>query len=193
MTDVSIYDTRNYLLENNYIIVDGFLSEQEANDLYLGFKYYATANPDKFTQDDQCPKSLALYDYMPFVQLLVDRVPVFASIVKEPVLPTYCYARLYKHGEELHRHTDRESCELSATVHLGSDGTDWPIYFTDPRGKEVEVILKPGQAAVYLGMHSEHWRNKFEGQEYGQVFLHYVRTYGENSDHYFDRITRSNG
>lgn len=192
MTDISVYDTRAYLLQNNYIIVDGFLSAEEAENLYLGLKNDIKNNPHKYEKDDQCPKSLAIYDYMPFVQLLVDRVPVFAEIVKEPVLPTYCYARLYKHGEELHKHTDRESCELSATVHLGSDGTEWPIYFTDPRGKAVEVILKPGQAAVYLGMHSVHWREKFEGQEYGQVFLHYVRTYGENSGHYFDSKIRSN-
>ncbi len=191
MTDISVYDTRAYLLENNYIIVDEFLSTLEAKSLYEGFKAYAVANPDKLVKDEYCPKSISIDNHKPFIQLLVDRVPVIASLIKEPVLPTYCYARVYKNNQDLPKHTDREACEISVTVHLGSDGTEWPIYFTDPRGEAVRVILKPGQAAVYLGIHSEHWREKFEGQEYGQVFLHYVRTYGENSEHYFDLKNRS--
>ena len=35
---------------------------------------------------------------------------------------------------------------------------------------------------------SEHWRDKFTGQEYIQVFLHYVRGTGEHWEHFGDRI-----
>ena len=36
--------------------------------------------------------------------------------------PTYSYARLYKKdGDELKRHKDRPSCEISTTINLGGD------------------------------------------------------------------------
>ena len=40
--------------------------------------------------------------------------------------PAYTYARIYKKGDELKRHKDRFSCEISTTMNLGGD--DWPIY-----------------------------------------------------------------
>jgi hypothetical protein len=72
-------------------------------------------------------------------------------------------------------------------LHLGSDGTSWPICFTKPDGEVVSKDLKPGEAVIYLGCISEHWReNAFVGKEYGQVFLHYVRSKGKYVNHCFD-------
>ena len=42
------------------------------------------------------------------------------------LVPTYSYARAYKKGDILKRHSDRPSCEISTTVHLGGD--PWPIF-----------------------------------------------------------------
>ena len=33
--------------------------------------------------------------------------------------------------------------------------------------------LEPGDILIYDGVNQEHWRNKFEGELCGQVFLHY--------------------
>jgi hypothetical protein len=107
------------------------------------------------------------------------------------MLPTYSYARYYRKGETLEKHTDRPACEVSITLHLGSDRTPWPIYFTKPNGEVVSVELKAGQAVIYLGIISEHWRDEFKGQEYVQVFLHYVRSRGEYADHYFDKVRKT--
>jgi hypothetical protein len=35
--------------------------------------------------------------------------------------PAYTYTRLYKKGDELKRHKDRFSCEISTTMNLGGD------------------------------------------------------------------------
>ena len=90
------------------------------------------------------------------------------------LVPTYSYARIYKNGDELKRHKDRGSCELSTTVHLGGD--PWPIYL-EPSGKEglkgKKVNLKPGDMLIYKGCELEHWRNIFKGKQCLQVFLHY--------------------
>ena len=174
------------LEENNYIIVD-FISGKEANNYYKEFIKYYNKWPEDFIRDDgQCSLSMSIYNYKPFLELLVNRTLYMNEIMKEQMLPTYSYARIYKNGEVLAPHTDREACEISISLHLGSD-KEWPIWFTNPKGKKVSVELKPGQAVIYKGITSEHGRDAFEGMEYAQVFLHYVRSSGENWLKYFDR------
>jgi len=176
-----------FLKENNYVIVDNFLSVEEAKDLYDKFRQDSINHPDLFVRDSQCPLSLAMYDYRWFVNLLIARLPVMHEVMGELMLPTYSYARVYAKGEILEKHIDRPACEVSVTLHLGSDETPWAIYFTKPNGEVAEIELKPGQAAIYLGMISEHWREEFKGEHYGQVFLHYVRAQGDFWDRYFDK------
>lgn len=176
-----------YLKENNYVAIDNFLTEQEAKELYETFRNDSTNQSNLFTHDSQCPLSLAKYDYRWFVNLLVARLPVMHEVMGELMLPTYSYARVYANGEVLEKHIDRPACEVSVSLHLGSDGTEWPIYFTKPNGETIGVEMKPGQAVIYLGMISEHWRNEFKGEHYGQVFLHYVKAQGEHWNCYFDK------
>ena len=87
---------------------------------------------------------------------------------------TYSYARIYKKGDELKRHKDRYSCEISTTMFLG--GEDWSI-FLEPSGerdkKGIEITLERGDMLMYRGCDLEHWREPFEGENCGQVFLHY--------------------
>jgi len=96
------------------------------------------------------------------------------KVTKMKLLPNYSYTRIYKKGDVLKRHTDRDSCEISTTLNLGGD--PWPIYL-EPSGKRnakgVKIILKHGDMLVYRGIDLEHWREAFEGDNCGQVFLHY--------------------
>ena len=178
--------TRKLLEENNYVLLDDFMSSDKAKELYDAFIAYKNEWPELFTRDQQCPKSLAIYDYRPFTELLVEKIPYMSEKMGELMFPTYCYSRVYKKGEVLEKHTDRPACEISITLHLGGD-KEWPIYFTTPEGKEASANLKPGQAVMYQGIVSEHWRNAYEGKEYGQVFLHYVKSQGPNWTYYFDK------
>jgi hypothetical protein len=181
---------RKQLLDNNYLVIDNFITEDKAKELYRIFKNEANTNPQAFAHDPQCPKSLAIYDFRWFVELLIDKIPFMSEVVEEPMFPTYSYARIYANQEVLKKHKDRNACEISVTLHLDSDGTEWPIWFTKPNGEQVSYSLKSGQAVIYLGMISEHWRDAFQGQEYSQVFLHYVRGRGENWMCYFDKYKK---
>jgi hypothetical protein len=178
--------TRELLEENNYVLLDDFISPKKAKELYDNFIAYKNEYPELFTRDIQCPKSLAIYDYKPFVELLVEKIPYMSEKMGELMFPNYCYSRVYKKGEVLEKHTDRPACEISITLHLGGDHK-WLIYFTKPNGKIASVELKPGQAVMYQGIVSEHWRDEFKGKEYGQVFLHYVKSQGPNWMYYFDK------
>jgi len=171
------------LTENNYIYIPNFISEAASKVMSRNFKKYCEDN--KIYGDPQVPTSSSEYNFIDFLELLCEKTPVVSQIIGETVLPTYSFARVYKDGSVLERHRDRDACEVSLTIHLEGD-QEWPIYIQTPDGEEVELNLNPGDAMLYLGCVSDHWRNQFLGREYVQVFLHYVRSRGERSYAYFD-------
>jgi hypothetical protein len=117
---------------------------------------------------------------------------------------TYYYDRFYNPGQSLSNHTDRPACEISVTVHIGSNiSTPWPIWIKTPdtyddvkkrtlvlkKGENRSVILNPGDGMIYKGCERPHWRDPMpteyrktwygkkiekEGLYYHQVFFHYV-------------------
>ena len=172
------------IIQNNYLHVPGFITDDEAQLLAKEFKEHCK----KFNiqGDPQAPDSHAMYNSLPFVRLLVKKVKHVSELLGEDVLPTYTYARVYKNGSVLERHRDRPACEISFTINLEKD-TDWPIYFQRPDNSETSVELNPGDAVLYLGCQADHWRNKFEGKEHTQLFMHYVRSNGTKSWAFFDK------
>ncbi len=173
------------LIENNYIVLQDFISKERASDLSFEFLKYCKEN--NLEGDAQAPDSFSLYNHISFLELLCEKTPEVSSAIGEIVLPTYSYARVYKNGSELLRHTDRDACEISLTLHLHGDST-WPIWIETPSGEQRSVDLNPGDAMLYLGRTAPHWREKYDGEYYTQVFLHYVRSRGDCSYAYFDKL-----
>jgi predicted 2-oxoglutarate/Fe(II)-dependent dioxygenase YbiX len=171
------------LLYNNYIIIPNFVSSYRANKLKDEFVEFSQRNNLK--GDSQIPNSHSDYNYISFLELLCEKTPEVSEILEETVLPTYTYARVYKNGSILEKHSDRDSCEISLTLHLGGD-RPWLIWIKTPEGEDRSVELKPGDAMMYLGTIAEHWRDEYDGEEYVQVFLHYVRSRGKCAYTYFD-------
>ena len=137
-------------------------------------------------QDEQIPNTYSSYSDIAMETLLLKCQPVMEKATELKLYPAYTYARIYKKGDELKRHKDRFSCEISTTMNLGGD--DWPIYlepdstkggvkegigYVSDNTKGIEVNLKPGDMLVYSGCELEHWRKPFKGKECIQVFLHY--------------------
>lgn len=172
------------LKENNYIPVPGLITRERAEDLAQAF--YRLEEEGRYTFDGQAPNSPATYNFLPFVRLMVEKVPQVSELCGEPVLPTYAYGRIYKRGEVLKRHRDRDACEISWTLNLAQDA-DWPIFIQKPGGEEVSLILQPGDAIMYLGCDADHWREAFAGGNFVQVFIHYVRANGPRAYAFFDR------
>lgn len=175
------------IIDNNYLIIKNFIKPKRAKKLSKEFKEYCGKNNIK--SDKQIPNTPAKYNYLSFLELLCEKTPEISEVIEETVLPTYCYARVYKKGDVLKKHTDRDACEVSLTVHLDGD-KEWIIYVQSPDKKEISVNLKCGDALLYLGCDAPHWRNSFEGSFYSQVFLHYVRSRGKKSYAYFDNKDR---
>ena len=125
--------------------------------------------------DGQIPNTYSCYSDLVMETLLVGLKNKIEKATKYKLVETYSYTRIYKKGDELVRHKDRKSCDISATLCLGGDKI-WPI-FLEPSGKEnekgVAIKLKPGDLMCYAGCFVEHWREPFDGNDCGQVFLHY--------------------
>ena len=171
------------LLDNNYIIIPNFIPSYRANKLKDEFVEFSQKNNIK--GDFQIPSSSSDYNYISFLELLCEKTPEISEILEETVLPTYAYSRVYKNGSILKKHSDRDSCEISLTLHLGGD-KPWLIWIKTREGEDHSVELNPGDAMMYLGTIAEHWRDEYTGEEYVQVFLHYVRSRGEYAYTYFD-------
>jgi len=129
--------------------------------------------------DTQIPNTYTHYADPVMETLLVKMLPVMKEQTGLDLIPTYSYARAYKKGDELERHKDRPSCEISTTINLGGD--PWSI-FIEPSGEigreGIKVLLEVGDMLVYSGCELEHWREPFEGNICGQVFLHYNHVNG---------------
>jgi hypothetical protein len=187
--------------KNNYIVVKDAISKELANFLYIYFqnkknavaymldkKYISPFEKDHgHFQDSFIPNSFSRYADPAFETLLMGLKNKIEKNTKLKLNETYSYARLYKKGDELVRHKDRYSCEVSVTLNLGGD--PWPIFIEpdsskgklDPvnrkyisaNTKGVSVSLEPGDIMIYKGIDCEHWREPFNGDICGQVFLHY--------------------
>jgi len=102
--------------------------------------------------------------------------------------PTYSFSRVYQEGEELIPHTDRPSCEISATINVACTGDVWPIWMQYKDNDPVKCMLNPGDAVVYKGCEVTHWRRKLpKGQINVQFMLHYVAKNGPFAEYKFDK------
>lgn len=173
------------IIQNNYVLVPGFISEAKACSLAEEFQEYCKKFNTKDVSDPAAHVNSEL-NWLPFIRLLVQKIPEISKVVGEEVLPTYTYARWQTKGHSLPRHRDRPSCEISLSLNLKKD-KDWGIWIQKPNKEEVELNLNPGDAVLYLGCQADHWRNPFEGQEHIQVFLHYVRANGPKAWAFFDK------
>ena len=169
----------------SFVYIKNFITNDRARELAKEFIKFSIDN--NLGGDNQALNSATSYNYISFLELLCEKTPEVSKFLGENVLPTYTYARVYKEGSELLKHRDREACDISLTLHLSGD-ENWPIWIEKPNGESVSLDLDSGDAMMYLGCEADHWREKFKGKEYVQVFLHYVRSRGSNSWAYFDKL-----
>ena len=197
--------------KKKYQVIKGALSKELANFIFNYMMLQRDAvdfsvknnkvnphNPFIGKEDEQVPGCYAKYGDWVMETLLQYMRPIMKKKTGMDLLPTYSYTRLYEKGNILHRHKDRESCEISTTLHLGGD--EWPIFlnpypergyvygpkrgenetqaYKPTKDKGTRVDLKVGDMLIYAGCELEHWREPFEGKVCSQVFLHYNHANG---------------
>jgi len=194
---------------NKYQVIKGAVSYELANFIFNYFLLKRDAVEFMYKNnivhengmlgtwtDKQIPNTYSHYADPVMETLLVKVLPKMKQETGLDLIPTYSYARAYKKGDTLHRHKDRPSCEISTTINLGGD--PWPIFIDGTGANNVinerqnlvkpcapigtKVLLEVGDMLVYSGCELEHWREPFEGDICGQVFLHYNHVNGPFAD-----------
>ena len=119
------------------------------------------------------------------------------------LVPTYSYGRTYDRHSRLLSHTDRPSCEFSATFPIAyetDDSTPWTIWVRndmnycgmnnktswdltmgapfEERENCSQVKLEPGDALFYQGCNVIHFRERLAGESARQIFIHYLHADG---------------
>lgn len=161
--------------------------KKKVYDTYTEWKYISPYNKDHGFyegEQDQIPNTWSCYGDIAMETLLSMVKPIMEKNTHLKLYETYAYTRLYKKGDELKKHSDRSSCEISTTLHLGGDR--WPIYLKNIKNKTVKVELNISDMLIYKGCELEHWREPFTGNICGQVFLHYNEERGTTDDQLFD-------
>lgn len=137
--------------------------------------------------DGQVKDSLCVYGNPAFDTFAYLSTPLLSKIVDKDLNFTYTYARIYLNNAALLPHIDREECEHSVTLFLGGDYTHlWPIWIKRDNKDPESIVLEEGDCLVYKGNKLPHWRDHFEGDNYYQLFMHYVEAQGQYKDRKFD-------
>jgi len=131
--------------------------------------------------------------------------PKIEEATGEDLLPTYSYYRVYKQGDKIEPHVDRDACEVSVTLTFGwPNCPSWPfkiandkVYRNDTKechtiyeNDGIIISLESRDALVYIGTEVKHWRDPLPNYRHVQVFLHYVRASGSYSALKFDKRTQ---
>lgn len=181
------FDEKGYYIYRNLISADA--AEHIANHFKMlrDISMFRANNDATLFVDrlvnDHCFVWYAPVDYM--LTLLKDKIE---KITEKTLLPTYSFGRIYYENAIMNKHTDRPSCEISATLCASINGDPWPIWITNKEGIDVPVELFPGDAMIYKGQTVPHWRNKYvEGNEQVQFFLHWIDANGPNTEWQFDK------
>jgi len=165
----------------NYALV-----KKQVCETFRKHNYISRFNHDYgYFEDIQALNTYSCYGDIAMDTLMLKIKPLLQDKLKLQLTENYSYFRVYKKDDVLVKHKDRPSCEISSTINLGGDS--WPIYvepdnnkgywenqkYIPSSSKGIEINLSPGDMLIYKGCEFEHWRNKFEGDECVQVFVHY--------------------
>ena len=140
--------------------------------------------------EPQVNGSLARYNIPFYKTTHYSLMKQIEGILGMDLLPTYFFDRFYYEGQELTRHTDRPSCEISATVQISTNRDEaWPIWFERPDHTENSVSMKNGDMVLYKGCERDHWREPLTGENsyHHQIFFHYVNAQGNYVHYAYDR------
>lgn len=159
-------------------------------------------------------KSQGCHTFPPSVALHRWLRNALTEVLDMQLVETYAYSRKYDRGAYLKAHSDRPSCEVSATICLkykSDDNTPWKIwvqkdqnYVSKARGKGQQeffdkcqniphrerkgtpVTLEVGDVLLYQGPNAIHWRDTFLGDYSYHMFLHFINHGGKIT--HFDKF-----
>jgi hypothetical protein len=171
-----------------YVVVRGLVPAGRVAAVRDHLESRAAQGALRMQGDTQVPGTPSAHGDAVLDTLMEDLRPAVEFCTGLTLFPTYSYARLYRHGDQLPPHRDRAACEISLSLNLGQVPADrpWALHVEGPDGSAA-CLLMPGDVLLYRGIDLTHWREPYDGQSLVQVFLHYVDQNGPHSGEKFDR------
>lgn len=155
------------------------------------FESMKNGNPFYRLDGLQVINSPVLIDDPNINKVMKDLRPYVEECFGKPMLPTYSCMRLYRKGDALACHRDREACEYSISVLVGRSTENprlsYPLYFKMPSGTEISASCYVGDGVFYKGCETPHFRYPCPHDWYLTVFFHYVERGGEIYKSYYDK------
>ncbi len=187
------FDTTGYLYVPNAVDFKSLYCsppvDKEGQRVHGNERHSSQGVEYNFTEP-QVKGSLERYNHPLYKRIHYSLMKKIEGILSMDLLPTYYYDRFYYEGQKLGRHTDRPSCEISATVQISTNRDQaWPIWFQHPDQTENSVSMKNGDMVLYRGCEREHWREPLTGKNsyHHQIFFHYVNAQGPYVHYAYDR------
>ncbi len=195
------FDANGYLIIKNLCDPKKLIHPVPEERGILDWRHTDDINDFKHTHEVelQVQGAVARYGHPQYRKIHIDIKNILEQAIGRRLYETYFYDRFYFPGQELERHTDRDACEISVTIHVGTNlKEDWPFWiktpdvFTDStknkfvrKGVNKSFIIEPGDGVVYKGCERPHWRDPMPGViesrlddslklYYHQIFFHYV-------------------
>lgn len=190
-----------------FIVIKNFWDPNDfKEDIDYASGRYCYDKFGKYTivEEYQVPGSKARHSYPPYRYYHSQVRKKIEKILGNELFNTYYYDRVYYTGQELHKHADRDVCEISVTLQIGTNcKKKWPIWIKTPdtydenknvikKGENVSISLDDGDAVIYMGCERPHWREPLKSRHnivqkslrkilgvkddtyHHQVFFHYV-------------------
>lgn len=164
-----------------YIIIKNFLDKDLCQRMsgFMWEKY----EQNQFYYDDQCTTSPA------FFNLFKHPAKIYKEKLENELglklWDTYNHSRIYKKGELLVPHKDKNQCEIAISITLGYSGEKpWPLHFySHEQHKIITVDLDIGDVLIYKGFDLLHWRNQMKDDWQCQAFWFYA-----TDDRFVDKL-----
>ena len=177
-----------FFQKNKYVFVKNALEKNLVDFVTQYALFDEKQNPIK--KDTQVPNAHSKYADPAMETILLLMQPIIEKNTGLELYPTYSYYRVYKNKDKLDIHTDRESCEISATVSFNFSYIEdkeyrWPIHIDNN-----SITMEPGDLAIYRGIELNHWREELIYHDdvwHVQAFLHYVDKNGPYSEFKYDK------
>lgn len=122
--------------------------------------------------DDQRGDVIKIHNPPPCITLYTDVKKILENIFQRRLYGSYWYSTLYYNNSFMTSHVDRTACEISVSMNLYQD-QEWDLHILDYNQIDHAVKTPPGHGIIYDGINCPHWRERYIGKEYAQLFLHY--------------------
>lgn len=179
------------LVGESYKVVRGFVAPEECDSYVETFRQACVGDSLEYDSTLIAGVCMGLHQHPPAQLFLVNKNVEVSKLLGADVLPTYTYTRSYGPKGYLEPHTDRDACEISVTVHLDGD-EQWDFEIINVSGETDVITLEKGDAILFDGVNFLHNRiDEYVGDEYTQLFLHYVFAEGDHVKETFDYKNQS--